>query len=132
MTEHIILCFIRSIESIQYNAALAITSVIRGTSKEKIYQKLGFESLQQSRWYRKFCCLFKIMKIRSPSYLFQLVPSSSSRYLTGNSNNISQICTKYNFFKNSFFLSTINQWNNLDPDIRNSEIVDTTQTKYNL
>ena len=115
--------FHQNIESIQYNAALAITGAIRGTSKEKIYQELGFESLQQRRWYRKLCCLFKIIKNRSPSYLFQLVPSSTSRYLTRNSDNISQIRTKHNFFKNSFFPSTINEWNNLDPDIHNSESV---------
>ena len=32
------------IESVQYNAALAITGAITGTSKEKLYQELGFES----------------------------------------------------------------------------------------
>ena len=40
-------------ESIQYNACLAITGAIRGTSREKIYQELGLESLQPCRWYRK-------------------------------------------------------------------------------
>ena len=48
--------FHQNIESIQYNAALAITGAIRGTSKEKIYQELGFESLQQRRRYSKLCC----------------------------------------------------------------------------
>ena len=33
--------FHQKLESIQYNAALAITGAIRGTSKEKLYQKLG-------------------------------------------------------------------------------------------
>ena len=33
-------------ESIQYNACLAITEAIRGTSREKIYKELGLESLQ--------------------------------------------------------------------------------------
>ena len=33
--------FHKNLESIQYNAALAITGAIRGTSKEKLYQKLG-------------------------------------------------------------------------------------------
>ena len=61
-----------------------------------------------------------MIKNRSPSYLFQLVPSSTSRCLTRNSGNISHICRKHNFFKNSFFPSTIDEWNNLDPDIRNS------------
>ena len=123
MIEHIILRFIKNIESVQYNAALAITGAIRGTSKEQIYQELGFESLQQRQWYRKLCYLFKIITNRSPSCLFQLVPLSTSRYLTRNSDNVSQVRTKHNFFKNSFFPSTINEWKNLDPDIRNSEVV---------
>ena len=32
-------------KSIQYNAAVAITGAIRGTSREKLYQELGLESL---------------------------------------------------------------------------------------
>ena len=39
--------------TIQYNAALAITGAISGSSREKIYQELGLETLQQRRWYRK-------------------------------------------------------------------------------
>ena len=31
------------IESLQYNAALALTGAIRGSSKEKLYQELGFK-----------------------------------------------------------------------------------------
>ena len=45
--------FHHKLEFIQYNACLAITGAIRGTSKEKLYQKLGLESLQLRRWYRK-------------------------------------------------------------------------------
>ena len=41
--------FHQNIESIQYNAALAITGAVRETSKQKLYQELGFESLQQRR-----------------------------------------------------------------------------------
>ena len=33
------------IESVQYNAALAITGAIHGSSREKLYQELGFERL---------------------------------------------------------------------------------------
>ena len=43
--------------------------------------------------------------------------------MTRNSENIPQILTKHNFFENFFFLSTINEWNNLKPDICNSENV---------
>ena len=41
--------FHQRIESIQYNVALAITGAIRGTSNEKLYQELSFESLQSRR-----------------------------------------------------------------------------------
>ena len=39
--------FHEKLEPIQYNAALATTGAIRASSKEEIYQQLGFESLQQ-------------------------------------------------------------------------------------
>ena len=39
--------FHEKFELIQYNAALAITGAIRSSSREKLYQELGFESLQQ-------------------------------------------------------------------------------------
>ena len=35
--------FTDRIESVQYNAALAITGAVRGTSKNKLYQELGLE-----------------------------------------------------------------------------------------
>ena len=37
------------IESIQYNAALAITGAIRGTSSGKLYQELSLESLKERK-----------------------------------------------------------------------------------
>ena len=45
--------FHQKLESIQYNAALSITGVVRGTSSGKLYQELGLESLQQRRWNLK-------------------------------------------------------------------------------
>ena len=43
--------FSNRIESAQYSAALAITRTIRGTSKEKLYQELGFETMEERRWF---------------------------------------------------------------------------------
>ena len=115
--------FHQNIESIQYNAALAITGPARGTSRETLYQELGFEFLQKRRWYRKICCLFKIINNQSPRYLFQLIPSLNTRYFSRNSENIPQLRTKHDFFRNSFFPSTIKEWNNLDPQIRKSKSI---------
>ena len=56
--------FHQKLESLQYNACLAITGAIRGSSREKIYQELGFESLQQRRWYRNLCSFYKSLKTK--------------------------------------------------------------------
>ena len=110
--------FHQNIESIQYNAGLAITGAVRVTSREKLYQECGFKSLQQRRWYRKRCCLFKITNNQSPSYLFQLVPSLNTGHFAQSSKNIHHFRAKHDLPKNFFFPSTIKEWNNLDSHIR--------------
>ena len=57
---YINISFHHKLESIQYNACLAITGAIRGTSKEKLYQELGLESLQLRRWYRELGMFYRI------------------------------------------------------------------------
>ena len=44
--------FCTKIERIQYNAALAITGAIKGTSQTKLYKELGLESLKFRGWFR--------------------------------------------------------------------------------
>ena len=58
----------------RYNAVLAITGAIRVSSREKNYQELSLESLQQRRWYRKLCYFFKLVKNKYPKYLFNNIP----------------------------------------------------------
>ena len=43
--------FQNKLVSVQYNAILAITRVIRGSSREKLYQELGLESPKPRRWH---------------------------------------------------------------------------------
>ena len=43
----------RKIEMVQYSAALIITGAFTRTSRDKIYQELGLESLADRRWTRK-------------------------------------------------------------------------------
>ena len=113
--------FHQKLKSIQYNACLAITGAIRGTSTEKLYQKLGLESLQFRRWYRKLGMFYKTFKSKSPQYLLKLIIEKTSSYVTRNAGNIPLFNIKHNFYKNSFFPSSIIEWNNLDPNLRNSE-----------
>ena len=66
--------FSDKIESIQYNAALAITEAIRGTSKEKLYNELGLEYLSSRRWFKRLCLFHKIYHNQSSEYLYRLIP----------------------------------------------------------
>ena len=65
--------FFSRIESPQYNAALAIRGTIRDTSKEKLYQELGFETMNERRWFRRPCCFYKILNNQAPAYLYSLL-----------------------------------------------------------
>ena len=95
-----------------------LTGTVRGTSKEKLYQEVGLESLQLRRWYRKLCLFYKIFKNKSPAYLFNLIPARNTHYSRRTSDNTPCFNTKHSFFKNSFFPSTIIEWNKLDLTLR--------------
>ena len=69
--------FCNKLESIQYNAALAITGIIRGTSKTKLYKELRLEFLKSRRWFRRFCTFYKIITYNIPLYLADLLPKGT-------------------------------------------------------
>ena len=113
-----------NLESIQYNASLTITGAIIGTSKEKLCQELGFESVQQRPWFRKLCNLYEIYENQSPSYLYNLIPRALQDHPT-----IYPVFTlNIIFSKIIFFPSVISEWNNLDISIRNSKSLSTFKT----
>ena len=117
--------FQQKVESIQYNAAVAITGAIRGTSKEILFEKLGLESLQNRQWYRKLCCFYKVLKGQSPKYIFNIIPKLNRPYSTKNANNIPHFKVIHSFFRNTFFPSVIIEWNKLDPEIQNAPSLNT-------
>ena len=53
------------IESIQYNAAIAITETVRGSSPEKLFQELGLKTLKSRRWFRELYLFYKILHSKS-------------------------------------------------------------------
>ena len=66
------------IESVQYNAALAITGCIRGTSRDRIYNELGIMSLYDRRNFRRLVFLYKIKNDLLPNYLNKIAASRKS------------------------------------------------------
>ena len=95
--------FINKIEKAQYDAALAITGVIRGTSWEKLYAELGLESLKFRRWFRKLACFYEIQSTGLPKYLLQLTPTNNHSYILRKPFNIPHYYCRTDTFKNSFF-----------------------------
>ena len=59
--------FYHKLEFIQYSACLAITGAIRDSSKEKLCQKLGLNSLHIWLWFGKLCFFYKIFKNYQPN-----------------------------------------------------------------
>ena len=86
------------IEVCQYNAALSITGAIRGSSKERLYQELGFKYLTSRRWLRKLCTFYNVVRNKSPGYLHKYILPGDCAYLTLNSNNIKQIFCRSKYF----------------------------------
>ena len=94
------------IESVQYDAALAITGAIRGTSKIKLYNEIGLESLKDRRWMRRLSFFYKFFSNHSPSYLFNSLPSRtvSQRY----PNCFNSLRCRTVLFQSSFFPYSLN------------------------
>ena len=53
--------------------------------------------------------------------LFDYIPSTDRIYTTRNAVNVPRVKSKHAFFKNSYLLLTIIEWNKPDQDKRNAE-----------
>ena len=111
--------FCRMNESVQYNASLAITGAIKGTSRERLYQELSLESLSDRRWYRRLAYFLNIISRKSPDYLHALLPEKQRSYDPVRSNLFTTCVSHTDYFKNSFFPYCVSEWNNLSFELRN-------------
>ena len=64
----------QSLESTQYQAALAVSGAWKGSSTTELYEELGWESLSDRRWLRRLCQFYKIQNELTPSYLKEPIP----------------------------------------------------------
>ena len=53
----------QKLESVQYNASLAITGCFRGTSRDKLYFELGLENLADRPFYSRLIAFYKFVNI---------------------------------------------------------------------
>ena len=111
--------WMEKIEKVQFPAALAVTGTWKTTSREKIYDELGWEPLWRRRWYRRLVQFFKIQNGLVPDYLQAPIPPLRSHLYGVRSNNVLQSlkCNR-NIFKNSFYPNAIDIWNKIGPELR--------------
>ena len=64
----------QSLESTQYQAALAVLGAWKGSSKISMYEELGWESLSDRRWFRRLCQFYKIQDDLTPLCLKEAIP----------------------------------------------------------
>ena len=109
----------RALESIQYQAGLAVTGAWKGSSTQKIYDELGWESLHHRRYFRRITQFFKIMNDLTPQYLVDPVPMPR-RHLFGRhpSNDLYEFSCRNQRFQNSFYPDSVICWNKLSPETR--------------
>ena len=114
--------FCQKIESVQYNAALAISAgTIRGTSREKQYQELGFEHLHDRSWFRRLCLFYKIKNDLTVPYLKNILPEPKSSSYSLRTNRVYNVpSARTERFQSSFFPYCISKWNQLEPELQNS------------
>ena len=122
--------FNNKIEAVQYNAALAITGCIRGTSREKLYSELGLTSLYDRRRFHRLCLFYKIINYLTPEYLRQLIPDSIRRLQNTRTNRDGVVSTRTLKFRYSFLPDTSNSWNVLSSFIKNSPSLDIFKKRY--
>jgi hypothetical protein len=89
------------IESVQYQAGLIVTGCWRGTSRDRLYKELGWESMAERRNFRRLALYHKIKAGFAPEYL---TPYMLTRPPTGT-----------NRYKCTFFPYCFVHWDNLEP-----------------
>ena len=93
----------RLIEQVQYKAALIVSGCWKGTSRFKLYDELGWESLADRRWARRLTTFYKIKKGIAPAYLSEHIPVHCVTNLSLRERNARTPISRTERFDNSFF-----------------------------
>ena len=109
------------LEQSQYSAAIAITGAWKGTSREKYYDELGWESLNLRRWSRHLILFYKILNNITPDYTRHPIPQLKMvPYSLRKEDVVGQIRARTSKLKSSFYPHCLSEWNKLDPSITSS------------
>ena len=111
-----------ALEQTQYQAALAVSGAWKGTNQNKIYEELGWETLDQRRMFRRLTQFYKIRNGLTPDYLKSPIPPLRERLFGYRSTNtIRTIPCRTDRYKKTFYPDTIVSWNNIGPELRGAK-----------
>ena len=107
-----------------------------GTTKlvslQKLYEEIGWETLEARRKKYKLVLFYKMFYNLSPLYLSYLVPhqvQNVPRYNLRNANNVQTLVSHTTQYFHSFLPSVIRDWNNLADDTRTADTVESFKRK---
>ena len=101
-----------------------MTGTWRGTSRQRLYEELGWESLYHRRWYRRLTHFFCLRKSKSPEYLFNEIPQERQlTYSLRNPSAYELTAARTVRFSNTYFRNTLFEWNSLDSEIQNATTI---------
>ena len=113
-------------------AARAITGAWKGTSRKKLLEELGWETLDLRRWSRRLVLFYKIVNNITPAYtrdpiplLHELPYFFRTRPATG------QIYARTDKYESTFYPNCLAEWENIDPDTRNASSLGIFKEKLN-
>ena len=116
----------QELDKIQTEAARIATGTTKLVSLTALYKEICWETLEQRRHNHKLTLFYKMLNNITPLYLSSLVPqsiSNISRYNLRNSNDLQTINARSNQYFSSFLPSSVRAWNNLSPEERQHESI---------
>ena len=116
---------IKSIERIQRQAARFCTGNYKREegSVSKALEDLGWDSLESRRKRQKLCMMYKMVNGMVDIPLSEYV-QLNNRCTRGNNKKFIQVGHKARAFQDSFFVSTVKDWNKLSAETVNSPTLD--------
>ena len=107
------------LEFVQYSVAFAITGTWKGTSRDKFYLELGWESLKSRRWSKPLTLFYKILNNLTSLYSKEPIPSPHQlTYILRDRDVIRRTGARNEAFQFSFYPNCISEWNKLDAEIK--------------
>ena len=118
------LSFTEQLEQVQYNAALVVTRTWKGTSRQRLIDELGWETLYGRRRYRRLCHFLLLSKSKTPDYLLQEIPEQRvTEYDLRSTRNFEQDISRTKRYSDSYFNNTLYEWNQSDRAVQESSSI---------